>query len=333
MRIKHLTTSFTCLFVACVHAQPVIHAADHLPLAGGSRVIHVSNVTNDPPSGGADVVWDYSGLGTGSQITMQYLNAQETEFGPQMSGAQVAVDANGDVRFFGHEVGVGLMEHGIQVSLCGYAWSDPMLLLPPVTAYGDSWSDDYQGSCQMALGTMQRSGTYTAAADGWGTLLLPGGELGNVLRVRGEKHYTDRFGDPIGSYREVICEYYVSTVVEPVLSTIQLFLTMGGTELQMAHAANYIHDPSLGSGRLDNASDMLLYPNPARNNVLITRSAAIAPAVLVVDAMGRVVISEKVASTNMGRIYLDVGHLAPGAYTVRCTDEAGRVAIRKLVKE
>jgi Secretion system C-terminal sorting domain len=309
-------------------AQPVITGAEHLPMIGTSRQLYSASLSQEPPPGGANVVFDYSWLVSGGQVTMNYVVPSSTPNGALYPNSEVALAAaSGEVRYLalGPE---GLEEHGIDVTSCAFVWSDPLVFLPDQLTMSDYWIDTYNGSCDLGFVSIDEAGTYEITVDGWGTLLMPTNTFTDVLRVQAVKEYADVFSGVSTDWRQEIYEYYAPGIVEPVLSTVRLFQVVGGNSTQLTYNANFVVEAGMGAEEGQAVNRFDVYPDPVTD--LLTITSANASRMEIVDAVGRTLLTTPLSGD---RTVLDLTRLASGCYALRVFDKNGSLSMRQLVRE
>lgn len=79
-----------------------------------------------------------------------------------------------------------------------------------------------------------------------------------------------------------------------------------------------------------NAMNLMVYPNPASTQVLVAFDNTAVGSVQIIDAMGRIVVSETLNTIGAVALPIDVSQLADGTYTIQVTN-ANQVGIRRLV--
>jgi hypothetical protein len=79
-----------------------------------------------------------------------------------------------------------------------------------------------------------------------------------------------------------------------------------------------------------NAMNLMVYPNPASTQVLVAFDNTAVGSVQIIDAMGRIVVSESLNTIGAVALPIDVSQLADGTYTIQVTN-ANQVGIRRLV--
>jgi hypothetical protein len=159
-------------------AQPVVTADGAAPFLGFSYTEITATSFVDEPQMGPDVVWDYAGLEESFQLLFAWSaipNQQQQDTWPN---AQFYRGGDSNKYFSVSPEGVFLQ--GQQHLLSQLIYQDPELVVKFPMNFGDSWSDEWAGT-QTGNGT--RVGKRQALVSGYGTLIMPWGEVNDVLRV------------------------------------------------------------------------------------------------------------------------------------------------------
>ncbi|MBL7984696.1 MAG: T9SS type A sorting domain-containing protein, partial [Flavobacteriales bacterium] len=90
----------------------------------------------------------------------------------------------------------------------------------------------------------------------------------------------------------------------------------------------YLQQNTSAVDELANANALLVYPNPARDRLVVQGEAALGEVVLH-DAVGRVVLSQRAASD---RAHVDVSALPPGVYVLSVRNSEGTRTARVVVE-
>jgi hypothetical protein len=95
----------------------------------------------------------------------------------------------------------------------------------------------------------------------------------------------------------------------------------------------------LGVEELGGSHDIILYPNPAPNQLTVISNQLTVNTIEVMDVLGRVMLSlsNQINSTSkiehQKEIQIDISDLANGIYFIKATNEKGNVSVGKFVKE
>lgn len=313
-------------------AQPVVTADGAMPFLGFSYTEITASSYVDDPQTGPDVVWDYSGLEESFQLYFAWSaipNQQQQDTWPN---AQFYRGGDSNKYFSVSPEGVYLQ--GQQHLLSQLIYQDPELVVKFPMNYSDSWSDEWAAT-QTGNGT--RVGKRQAVVSGYGTLLMPWGEVNDVLRVDMVDSLVVRISptaDP-WLFLDTVSQYFKNGyqwwLLEARNST-QVFMGSPTQTLTVKYM-DALSTSLVGDARSEQEG-LLLFPNPVddRLYVRVPRSYANAT-VEVLDATGRSVLQERIGGTPAGEAVLEfnVQGLAPGHYTVRSRDLAGSMINRPFV--
>lgn len=325
------------LLVACgsamssLVAQPVVTAEGAMPFLGFSYTEITASSFVDDPQTGPDVVWDYSGLEQGFQRYIAWSaipNQQQQDTWPN---AEFFRSGGGGYFSVSPE---GVYYHGQQHLLSQLVYQDPELVVKFPMNYGDSWSDEWAAT-QTGNGT--RVGERRAVVSGYGTLLLPWGEVNDVLRVDMVDSLVIRISPSAEPYLllDTVSQYFKNGyqwwLLEARNST-QVFMgsptqTLTEKYMDALSTNNDSDDPSDQDG-------MLLFPNPVDDHLYVRiPHSSVNTMVEVLDATGRSVRQELIggATEAAAALQFNVQGLAPGHYTVRLRSDAEAVTNRPFV--
>ena len=313
--------------------QPVIHAADHLPVVGTSRIFYSEPANGLVPETGEALYWDFSWLTYQNPVPVNYQSAADV---PE------AVALGATVRGYEGYLGLdasGLMDyaHGSSYNCSPLVFDYPLRLLPTTMTYGDSAVCAYGGGCGDLYGA-QEFGDDTTNANGYGILEMPWGTVENVLRLASKRWGAFITGPPqeVDSYRSEKIRFYHPDAVEPIVTIEHLNVYPQFGEPWESSTITYIMEIGLGVG--STVSDPLtVWPVPAQDRLNLRLNKPITPGTRVelFDAMGRMARSEIAAPLpgNPAAIGIDCGTLATGGYMVRLTGPEGYSGCAHFVKD
>gem|GEM_PF-2776775 len=314
-------------------AQPVVTADGAMPFLGFSYTEITASSFVDDPQTGPDVVWDFSGLEAGLQryITWSAIpNQQQQDTWPN---AEFLRSGGGGYFSVSPE---GVYYHGTQHLLSQLVYQDPELVVKFPMNFGDSWSDEWAGT-QTGNGT--RVGKRQALVSGYGTLLMPWGEVNDVLRVDLVDSLVIRIDPTAEPYLllDTVSQYFKNGYQWWLLEARNSTRFGGGFGAPLQTLTVKYMDAlstSLVGDFLSGQEGLLLFPNPVddRLYVQVPRSYANAT-VEVLDATGRSVLQQRIGGTTEVEVVLEfnVQGLAPGHYIVRSRDLAGSMINRPFV--
>ena len=187
-----LLSTLAILFTVSLNAQPVINQ-NIIPTIGDRWDITFFEPTNfNPGSGGANQVWDFSGLDISNAIDLNFqaLNPTDVLGHTNFPTADFAIYLFGfeNYQFYSINQDSIPLVGGVQVSNQEISFmtifTDPEDGLHLPVHYGDSYNyysyfEQYFGGSLLA--TNDRNGSVTA--DAYGTIITPSGTYPNVLRL------------------------------------------------------------------------------------------------------------------------------------------------------
>ncbi len=318
--------------MSSVVAQPIVTADGAMPFLGYSYTEITASTYMDHPGTGANMVWDYSGLEESFQLYFTWTaipNQQQQDTWPN---AQFYRGGDSNKYFSVSPEGVYLQ--GQQHLLSQLIYQDPELVVKFPMNFGDSWSDEWAAT-QTGNGT--RVGKRQALVSGYGTLIMPWGEVNDVLRVDMVDSLVIRIDPTAEPYLllDTVSQYFKNGYQWWLLEERNSTLVFMGSPTQTL-TVKYMDalSTSLVGDARSEQEGLLLFPNPVDDHlyVRVTRSYANAT-VEVLDATGRSVLQERIGGTPEEKAVLqfNVQGLAPGHYTVRSRDLAGSMINRPFV--
>lgn len=218
MKTSPIFTILLLFWPFALTAQPVLTLAQHQLQYGDTAIRqYYTAIGLTPGPAGPNVTWDFSQL-----QPINYTEAGEVQ--PVLNLPVLAMThilANYNLPFATQEwyiaVGdsvtfAGFNRSSLEPDIVQYWNSDVLLRLP--MAYGDQHSDTYWGTTVSMVRQPNFSGSSTLHADGYGTLLLPGGRTyTDVLRV----HKHDVLFDSVVTHHSDTWYYYSASHCFPVL--------------------------------------------------------------------------------------------------------------------
>lgn len=310
-------------------AQPTLTAANTNMVLGETGSISSYNWVA-PGNSGANQIWNFSALTTNttgfngtytittipSSITAQYPNAN---IAYKFSyGYDIYKISNSSWQSYGHNSNFGTQ----------LIYQDPADKLRYPFTFGDTYTDTFIYS----QGSLISKRTSTVTADGYGTIILPGGTFSNVLRVYSHSVGKDS-SSPSNQYN-IVSDYYfwiMPNIHYPILQNT--IYNSSGTIYNDLKVLNFI-----SSGIFDPASvikSFNIYPNPNNGKTLyldlnLTENAKYE--IAIIDNLGREVL--KTSSDQIFEGYnfrmIDVSGLESGIYNVSIILENGKSLNRKI---
>lgn len=178
-------------------SQPTLNISDFYGSEGENFDYNYGLYLN-PGSPGENVVWDFSVMNPGSPYVLQIADVSNTPYATDYPNASYAIFDQIDN---GHKYFTLVNDNNDQrLLLSGDAgaggnviYTDPQQWFSFPFTYNDEFNDTYEGSYFWS-GTnyiVERNGSLTVKADGYGSLIMPYGTINNVLRVKYTSEYED----------------------------------------------------------------------------------------------------------------------------------------------
>lgn len=323
MTLRYACTAALASGAFLALAQPTLTTATSVPAPGLVVPVHTVDNYVDPGPAGANVGYQYWGMlapSTGTR-NISYLAPSVTSTSASIPTATLLSTDGGTDTLFWNVTAQGLEQVGIRSNLEGIiSFSDPALELKLPCIYGTTWNDPTGASYTVAgVIPVTRVGTVTGVADAYGTLTMPWEVIyPEVLRVKVRRDVTDNSAATNVTRISNTHYYYVPTQPHPIVKLVEDSVRIGTGGWTVAKSAQWVGNP-VGVGMDEPTADDLTftaYPNPAIDvlNVAFAEGASVATRVEVLDAAGRMVLSEAVTG---GRIALATHGLQAGLYQVR----------------
>lgn len=309
-------------------AQPILNYSDVGPEAGDNFTVYTFDATSTPTgSVGAGMTWDYSTL-TGTSSSWSYVSKSATPYASDFTLATLAVDqGSGAYNYFTSNTSVLAMA-GTHNGSYAMEYTDIEEMMRYPMTYGTSFVDNLVGYGNPGV-AIDRSGTVTVTADGYGTLILPGGTVTNVLRVKVVEDYSDAMMTSTFDYDATIYQWWVAGLHNPILSITN------GVYAGTAINPGYFMDPSsvgIESPLLPEQS-VNVFPNPAKDqlNVSYTVEEASEISLSITNMLGQQVRYMEMGTVSQGAntTTLDISDLESGIYMV--TIQTGQETVTRKI--
>ena len=311
---------------------PTLTSSNSAPQSGDAFKRYNADTTGVLPGDpGAGQTWNFSNLGIQTTyFTYNYVAPSATPYGTLFPDATVSY-AN-DPAYGYYKVTSSVYEIvGMSSSVNSWIYSDPEVIFTYPFSYGSNLVDSLHAT-SFYLGINHfRIGTRTTVADGYGTLILPSGRYNNLLRIKVIQNYSDSSSTNVVHVYEVSYSWYDGVNKTPVLTISTLSNTVSGstTSVKMVNVS------SAADGIADNKTlqeSLVLYPNPANNQVSITLPGTWATSeniISVYNTRGLLIVLKHALDKS---IELDISTLPSGIYIINITGNANNL-VSKLIKE
>lgn len=217
--MKYLIVSFALCMTSLVgYAQFTITYNDHYPTTNTENFYTalVNPEDFDVWAGGADGVWDFSELETGTQLWVRYLPVDSGQVPNEFVNAEFMdwseLLFGGDFQEAYNSIGPdGVYFEGYFSQTWKFTYTEPRLSFPFPMDYGDVIVDQWEAEVehQITLQQNDRVGETTFEYDGYGTLILPHVTFDDAVRVHSVAEYVDVIDGMEFSYTETRVDWYV----------------------------------------------------------------------------------------------------------------------------
>ncbi len=313
-------------------AQPSLTAANFNPTVGQNVSYHnFTPTTFTPGAAGANATWNFASTPNQSTVNFSYVTSASTPYGASFPGANLAANITGSYEYLNANAGF-LARQGVYAGGTTLYYSDDQKILTYPFTYNSTLSDNFATTFTSGGYTFNRTGTTTATADGYGTLILPWGTLTNVLRVR----YTETFQDVwIGgtiNYSSTNYAWY-KPGTHYYLFTLSESISPGGTQ----RSGSYINQTMVGIDDQANTNNALnVYPNPVLEELTLELDVKqnSSAKIEIKNMLGQVVYEKDTEQLVSGtqKQMIDFSNLATGMYTVTVRSD-DKNYIQKVIKK
>jgi len=295
-------------------------------------------------SGGADVLWDLSGIGASEVTTLPVESPDATAFGNVYPTATIALDAGSTITYMRDDVSglyvVGVYQLVAQQNIQLH-YTDEQLVMPyPCTyntAYADPYAYNYSFVGQSGTEVAQGTGNSSYIADGFGTLVLPYDTIYNVLKLSDIDTVTEIV--PGQSYVRAVDQVYFFKpgIHYYVLSATGVSQSLNGGAPQTGSSMYYLAQSAFAGIHEDlkQAIGVDAWPNPAQDILNVTYGVAGGHAMdlMLFDATGRAVRTQNTTTATSGiqRSEFDVKDLPAGIYLLQVSDDHGQRGTQRVV--
>jgi hypothetical protein len=315
---------FTLLcFLFCMpnlKAQTTLTSTTTNPTVGESFINHSYDASLiSPGSSGANVTWDFSTIVSTGTSTYNWITSSSTPYSSSYPNANLAISDAGYYYYYSASSTDYSSCGGTNPSAQVISYSDleKQLVFPMTynTTFSDAFAATYDAGSSMF---MNRAGTMTGVADGYGTLILPYGTITDVLRVKLVEDYQDSYlGTPMVVYSTEAYAWYKAGVHQSLFSHTT-FVMNGNTTIY----GRYIDASHVGIDNNEVHFGLNIYPNPSFGSFNIELYTNNKNTLFeVVDIYGKIVYQIEYSNTSFVKDKIDLSILSKGIYIVRVTAE------------
>jgi hypothetical protein len=286
----------------------------------------VAETAPDPGPSGANVTWNFSTVvpeDTIPNVNFTYVDPSATPYFAMFPEANLALKAEIlDAYTYWKFSSEKLELLGNAFSNFSQVYSNPKTEMVFPFGYTDSFMDTYDAEIEVAGLISYISGSTTDQADAYGTIILPGKTLNNVLRIKSVEEDLDSIAIAADIYTlnytmRTVYTWVTSNYPGPIASHVSSegwnFTVFPGiptdtTEMPLITTFSYDgSDISSGISELSNYIGIQVGPNPFVNEVKLTFELSETDdwLISVFDIQGRKISSEA-HSLGMGKQALNL---------------------------
>ena len=325
MKKIYLSLLSILALIATSVAQPSITAANFNPYDGfTAKYFSFTPFPFDPGPAGANVTWDFSGILANDSTNVTFMAASATAQAASFPSANLATGDAGIGYDFLITDANHLARAGAYITtgnILMYYHDAETILTYPFTinsTFTDTWASNFTAGGYQVF----RTAMTTVTADAYGTLILPWGNVSNVLRVHLEETITDSvFGPPATATNDA----YI--YLTPGVHYFLLSITQSGSNFR----GSYIDASGVGINSIADSKYLTIYPSPASRtlNVDFTAEEKIV-STRITDVSGKEIYSNQVNLNPQQRI--DIESLASGYYFINI-QTAEKTFTKKFIKQ
>jgi Secretion system C-terminal sorting domain len=321
-----------------INAQPTITAAG-INGAAGETYGFASGPYIFPGNAGANQFWDFSTATSTASGTFTYLLPANTPF-PAFSPSSNMCASN---TINGNTIYNFYTQTAVSNQLNAYAfgntpaqngtYSDTFIGLTFPFTFGNTSSDTYKLNYFLSSTvTAVRTGSITASADAYGTIITPLDTFFNVLRISSANTYNDTIFN--GASISVInyISYNIAWYLDGIHTSV---FTVSSTQINGASNFSSTHLTSLPSFLEKNLPDQFnisLSPNPTTGVLRISSDKQILQYLTIKDVSGKRVLVNDFTALKSNTTDVNVSQLNKGVYVVEIKTNNG-VVKKRMVKE
>ncbi|MBL7895034.1 MAG: T9SS type A sorting domain-containing protein [Bacteroidia bacterium] len=322
------------LFNTAVKAQITLTKATNEPVIGDVDNRQTMDTVNAiPNNSGSGQVWDFSTLttGTAAAVANTYTTPSSVPGGTAHPTATIAQTDGTSPRFF-KTTATTFEMLGMTTSSVTLTFTNTAVMANWPIAFNYANNDPVGGTLVSAFGGGTFSGNLVGTAPGSGTLLLPGRTYNNVLQVITYMNLTATIATsliPITATLNVTnYQYYDASQKFPLLNVnITRINSLAGNQVTTTVDVNNNIYAGINEYNLDNS--LVIYPNPASNNINIQLSNSKSAKVEIINQFGQVVKTVNIESNNDN---INISELSSGVYFVKTLSE-NKTSVKKLIKD
>ncbi|MBN8694627.1 MAG: T9SS type A sorting domain-containing protein [Bacteroidetes bacterium] len=334
---KIYTLIFGVLLInTAVKAQITLTKAANEPVIGDVDNRQAMDTVNAiPNNSGPGQVWDFSTLttGTAAAVANTYTTPSSVPGGTAHPTATIAQTDGTSPRFY-KSTATTFEMLGMAASSVVLTYTNTGVVANWPITYNYANNDPIAGTLSSSFGNGTFSGNAVVTAPGTGTLLLPGRTYNNVLQLVSYMNINATIPGtllpiPITATLNITnYQYYDASQKFPLLTvTISRLNSLAGNQVTTTIDVNNNIYAGINEYNLDNS--LVIYPNPASNNITIHLNNSNSAKVEIINQFGQVVKTVNIESKNDN---INISDLSSGVYFVKTLSE-NKSSVKKLIKD
>ncbi|MFH0895359.1 MAG: T9SS type A sorting domain-containing protein [Bacteroidota bacterium] len=306
-----------CVLSSKVNAQPILQASNSAPVIGESFKYYVADsssvtaIMNIALQTGPNRIWDFSAIHKEDSINVNYFSPSSSIVGNAFPSAEIMEEEAGELSFLDITTdSMAIIGDSIGMSMWKVErFSNPIVKLKFPFSYGNTFNDTYLSSWYYPdfSSNFGRTGSITANAVGFGSLIMPYGTVHNVLQIKiSSENQMLMEGVSVGQWIDTILYWYQPGTHYPVISFSNV--ENGNYSSRFLSSSNVLLSNDRSSQ--NNLSDISVYPNPTKGEFCITTSGKLQTASLI-DPIGKVICE---FNNPDSRLKVNLEGFTPGVY-------------------
>lgn len=351
-QMKHVYSFLLSILSIGLIAQPVITADWIVTGAVGLSSTVDASTTPDPGPAGANVTWDFSNVepnDTAIQVYTTFGDPDTTPYAdlfPEANLVQITLGVN--IYIYLRLTNDEFEAYGLATEGFTLIYNDPVTLVEFPFTYQSSFDDTFEGTSEIQADTIQiltyLSGNSSVTADGWGTIMLPQGNIGNVLRIQTTQANRDSSDFGLGimsiSHTESTTYSWFSPDHNGILAnhttssgySVAIFGGLPLDTTEIPETSEFTYDPTAGTSSVKAVQlvdELIIAPNPVSEsvNVRITHERNESFHVSIFDLNGKNILEDKVHVSNGTQTYALPAPGQAGNYILTLQNDQGVQAI------
>ena len=335
---------------ASVVAQeiPSITSAANLQIGEQITVYEVDLTDPNPGPAGSAIIWDFYTLEDASSQTATFVLPSTTDFSSDFPNTSVAVAYENGLQGGSFVTSYEYYNtSGILTSLSGIVnnsgtvltyENDPINMIYPFS-YQSSNFDEFTSAYIVNGDNVAEQGTISIEGDGYGSLILPYGQIDDVVRMHTVIEYSQDI-EGLGTFEYLVERYdwYHPALAYPLLTVISETFEDGVPLVKMRYVF-YKEELAVPVG-INSAAVVIgetqVYPNPAQNIAYFDYALKKPTNVRlnVYNTLGQTVmqINKGQQTTGQYGVALDVNDYAKGMYLLEMQIDEDRLTKKFIVE-